>query len=561
MFRLFWRARPSLSYGLMGGAFRIAFIAAILFLPNSGPCQTTGPKPETGAAKPQTPVYTPSLTDVLGRKQMHLLSLREAVNLALENNLDIAVASVNPKIQGQAVVEAEAYFDPVFTASGQRLKNIDPSAVHRRDPDGNIIPGFQINEVKRADWTVDARITQNLISGGQVFVEYSFDRQDSKGTALGPYIFSRPMNPSWEGYLKLQIQQPLLKGFGIDVARRNIRVARNNRKISHYQFMNQLMDSMLEIQRAYWTLVLRIEELKIARQSLQRAEILRRNNEVRVRAGAMAPIELKVAEAEVATQQEGVIIAENNVRIAERELKRLMNVERLSVMTDTALVPTEYPKYDFKPIDEAYCIETALQKRPDFAQLKTDLENRKIDIKYTRNGLYPQVDFIGSIKFNGLGPSLHYDNDMIFDGGFYDAVLGLQVTVPLGGNRAAKARYAAAQLTAARLLRELKRLELQIITDVRNTVSAVETNAKRVDTTRVARELRQERLDAAEKQLEVGRITSFEVVTAQEDLARAQGAEILAIIDYTVSLAVLSRQMATILDEMGVIVEDSPILR
>jgi outer membrane protein TolC len=318
---------------------------------------------------------------------------------------------------------------------------------------------------------------------------------------------------------------------------------------------------MLDVQSAYWTLVLRIEELKIARQSLQRAEILMRNNEVRVRAGAMAPIELKVAQAEVATQQESVIVAENKVRIAEREMKRLMNVEKLSIMADTALVPTNYPRFDRKVIDEAYCIESALQKRPDFLQTKTDLETLKIDIKFTRNGLYPQVDFIGSINFNGLQSTLTRDNDMIFDGNMYDALLGVQLTVPLNGNRVAKAKHAAAQLRAARSLRELKRLELQIVTEVRNTVSTVETNSKRVDTTRVARELRQERLDAAEKQLEVGRITSFEVVTAQEDLAKAQGAEILAIIDYVVSLATLSRQMATILDELGLEVEESPILR
>jgi outer membrane protein TolC len=82
-----------------------------------------------------------------------------------------------------------------------------------------------------------------------------------------------------------------------------------------------------------------------------------------------------------------------------------------------------------------------------------------------------------------------------------------------------------------------------------------------VDTTRVARELRQERLDAAEKQLEVGRITSFEVVTAQEDLAKAQGDEIQAETDFVTSLALLSRQMGSILDELGLQVEEAPILR
>ncbi len=507
------------------------------------------------------PVYAPSQTDVLGRSQIHLLSLRESVNLALENNLDIAVASYNPKIQGQAVVEAEAFFDPVFIGSASMSKLANLFAANRRDLDGNVIPGFELTTSQQYDKRFSARIEQNIITGGKMSLEYGFNRQLLPGFPVGSVTIPRALNPSYNTDLKWEARQPLLRGAGVDVSSRNIRVAINNRKISYYQFVNQFMDTMLDIQRSYWTLVLRIEELKIARQSLQRAEILMRNNEVRVRAGAMAPIELKVAQAEVATQQEGVIVAENNVRVSERELKRLMNVEKLTVMADTALVPSEYPRFDRKPIDEAYCIETALQKRPDHEQVKTDLENRKIDVKFTRNGLYPVLDLVTSVNLNGLNKDFETSNDTLSGLQYYDAFLGVEMTMPLGGNRQAKARYAAAQLTAARLLRELKRLELQIITDVRNTVSAVETNAKRVDTTRVARELRQERLDAAEKQLEVGRITSFEVVTAQEDLARAQGAEILAIIDYVVSLATLSRQIATILDEMGLLVEPPAILR
>jgi outer membrane protein TolC len=321
------------------------------------------------------------------------------------------------------------------------------------------------------------------------------------------------------------------------------------------------MNSMLEVQVAYYTLIAQIEQLKIARQSLQRAEVLMRNNEVRVRAGAMAPIELKVAQAEVATQRETVVVAENNVRNAERDLKRLLNVERLSIVGDTALVPVDFPKFEAKGIDEAYCLETALGKRPDFLAKKEELERQKVDVKFTRNGLYPQVDVIGSIQLNGLGGAFSDDLERLFSWEYPGVFVGLQMTIPLDGNRAAKASHAKAQLRAAQLLREMKRVELQIVTQVRNSVSNVSTNAQRIETTRVARELRQERLDSAEKLLEVGRITSFEVVTAQEDLAKAQLAELNSTIDYARSLATLSQQMGTILDELRIEVEEPPILR
>ena len=567
----------------------ILLFGALGAWPRTGICQTPGAQPGPPAAPDLSLQYKQPLTDILGREKVYRLSLREAVNLTLENDLDISIASISPRIQGQAIVEAEANFDPVFTASTNYGKDVDPNAYNKHDADGNVIPGFVIDPTKRADWVFDGKISQNLISGGNVFLEYSFDREDSKGSAIGIYSYSRPLNPSWDGNLKMQIQQPLLRGAGIDVTLRNIRITQNRMKRSQLDFVKTVMDAMvvrsilslgpgvsvgagqasagsvnfgaIGIIQSYWNLVLRREELSIIRASLQRAEILMRNNEVRVRAGAMAPIELKVAQAEVAAQQENVIISENNVRNAERLLKQFMNVEKLSIMKDTGLIPKDFPRLERKVIDEAYCIETALRRDPDYEQVKIDLENAKIDVKYTRNGLWPQVDFIGSINLNGLQSTLRRDNDMMFDGNFYDLFLGLQLTVPLNGNRAAKARNAAAQLSAAQLLRSLKSRELQIVKDIRDTVSTVETNAKRVDTTRVARELRQERLDAAEKQLEVGRITSFEVVTAQEDLAGAQLREINAITDYTISLAVLSRLMATILDEMGVQVEEAPILR
>jgi outer membrane protein TolC len=165
------------------------------------------------------------------------------------------------------------------------------------------------------------------------------------------------------------------------------------------------------------------------------------------------------------------------------------------------------------------------------------------------------------LTLNSTGTGFFHDNQLLFSGNFYNDFLGLQMTMPLGGNRAAKARYTQAQLTAAQLLRQVKLLELQIVTDVRKKISDVRTNAERVQAARVARELNEERVDAAIKMLQVGRKTTLDVLTTQRDLANAQGVEISTIIDYANSLATLSRFMGTLFDELGIQTEEPPILR
>jgi outer membrane protein TolC len=530
----------------------LGLLWVLLAWPQTGVCQAPTAVPSTPPniiTQAQAQAPGPILIDLLGRKNVHRLSLREALSLCLENSLEISIARVNPQISGQNIVIAEAGFDPTFTASTSVSEDINP------------IRNFPIMPDISRDLRFDTKISQNLVTGGNVFLDYGFDRNYSPKYAVGPVAIVQGFNPAYISNLKFQMQQPLLRGAGIDIASHDIRVAQKNYKISHDQFLSQLLDTMLQIQTAYWNLVLTTANLKIARQALERSEILRRNNEVSVRAGAMAPIDLKEAESEVANDQRAVLEAENSVLKAEQDLKRLMNVEKLSIMADTGLIPTNFPTFQRKAIDEAYCIETALTRRPDFEGKKTELERQKIDIKFYRNGLYPQVDLIGSFRLNGLGTGFFHDNQLLFSGNFYNDFLGLQMTMPLGGNRAAKARYTQAQLTAAQLLRQVKLLELQIVTDVRKKISDVRTNAERVQAARVARELNEERVDAAIKMLQVGRKTTLDVLTTQRDLANAQGVEISTIIDYANSLATLSRFMGTLFDELGIQTEEPPILR
>ena len=321
----------------------------------------------------------------------------------------------------------------------------------------------------------------------------------------------------------------------------DVAIAYNNLKAAPFALLAQIQDTMLEIHRAYYTLALRIEELTRTREGLARAEILMENNGVRVQAGGMAPIELKVARAQVAHLQSAILTAEDNVRVSEMELKRLVDASSLLLRADTAIVPTDRPKCDLQEIDEGYCIVKALASRSDLAQMKGRLKEQGIEVKLSKGEFGPESDLAASFQANGLTKPVLADDDPLFKGPTFDPQQGLKLVTPLDGELAQKAR----------LLREAKRVELQVVADVRNSVLLARSNARKAQATRTARELCQERLDASEKQLEVGRITSFELVTAQDDLRKDQLDEIRAVSDYALSLDALRRQMGGFLDEIG----------
>jgi len=486
--------------------------------------------------------------DILGRKDMRFLTLRDAIAYALENNLDVAVERFGPQISEQDVIEQKATFDPVFTASASVEKRVTPVGSRLETEAVALVP------LLTDFWRFNTRLSKKTITGADIYLEYVFTRRTTSST----YAL---VNPSYESDFRLHVEQPLLRGAGIDYNRSAIKVAKLNKKISEFELQTQLMNTVAEVQYKYWALVQAIEGLKIARKSLKRAQDLLENNIQRRDAGIIPPIQVTEAEAEVATQQENIVKAENDVRNAESDLKQVMNLPDLPVLSDTAIVPVDKPISTPKEIDWVYCVEKALSKRPDFLAQKAELERNKVQIKVTKNELYPQIDLIASFNLNGLGNNFANDNDLLFSTDYYDAYLGFEVTIPLGGNRAAKARYTRAQLEAAQQLRNLKKMELKIITEVREAVRQVRTNLERIRATRKARELQQERVDAIQKMLDVGRATTFEVLSAQEDLAVAEGNELSAIIDYNTSLVTLSQLMGTILDELNIIVEEEEIPR
>jgi outer membrane protein TolC len=246
-------------------------------------------------------------------------------------------------------------------------------------------------------------------------------------------------------------------------------------------------------------------------------------------------------------------------------LKRLINDPSSEKFWQTTVIPVDQPSDAEVEIDVDASVQTALQRRPELDQSRTELDTRGYNVRYTRNQLRPQVDIVGSLAFSGLGGNEFIRDDFagsIVDeipGGYTDALkqlggrdfrdwsLGLRFSYPMGRSTES-ARHAQAQVEFRQQRATIESQELIVAQQVRVTARAVDTNRKRIQTTRVARELSQERLEAEEKKFEVGMSTSFFIVQAQRDLTEAAANELRALIDYNKALVEFERARGTLLD-------------
>lgn len=420
---------------------------------------------------------------------------------------------------------------------------------------------FASPNINRSDSKVwDLKLSQKLVTGMDYELSFNNRRNKTNSRFAG-------LNPQYSSQLELNITQPLLKNFGIDINKTEITIASNNKDISGFEFQGKVIETLNQVENLYWDLVFSIEDLKVKQKSLERARDLERRVKAQVDVGIMAPLEILQAQSEVASREQLLLGAENLIQDTEDNLKNAMNMNFASAEGQKTVSPADRPKFSSRPqmkLDEA--LKMALKKRPDYLAKKKELKNKNIRVKFNKNQLYPSVDLFGSLGLNGLAGEAvsiaNFDGTTTrspFDGdftkslgalgntNFFNWQVGVRLSYPLG-NRSAKSRLSASRLEVQQALLDIKNLENKIIVEVREAVRQIETDIKRVQATRIARKLALEKLSAEEKKFAVGMSTSFNILEFQEDLAGEQSNAIKAIIDYNKSLNNLNRVLANTLE-------------
>jgi outer membrane protein TolC len=298
----------------------------------------------------------------------------------------------------------------------------------------------------------------------------------------------------------------------------------------------------------------------VAQRAVTLADKLVEDNKARVEVGTLAPLDIVQAEAEAATRRQTLAASEATMQTSELALKRYLVSGTDDPLWRQQLVPVDLPSLEPAPTDIEGAVRRALERRTDLVNARKNLESSDVTIKYYKNQSLPAVDLItsygaqgiGGTQFQRSGSGLNSIITGTVPGGYRDALSlltnrdfpnwNMQVTMSYNiGASQADAQYARARLQRNQSQARLRSLELQIATEVTNAAITVQSNLKRVEAARAARELAEKRLEAEQSKFEVGMSTNFFVVKAQRDLRDAQNTELRALADYRKSLVNFER--------------------
>jgi len=473
------------------------------------------------------------------------LSLEDCILKAIENNLDVAINILNPELADISVSQAKEKFMP--NLSFNYLKRDTNSASY------SFLDAA--DQVTTAYNNYSAQVSQLIPTGGSFSIALDGYKNDTNRSF-------QTINPRYGNTLTFNFTQPLLKNFGFKISRREIIVAQNNRDISENTFKRNLQDTVYEVEETYLNLIGSIEFLKVRKQSLKLAQDLLAKNKRAVEVGTLAPIEILNAQADVATREADILEAEAMVKNSEDLLKTILNLAAETEDADTVKInPSDKPAYEEVQVNLDEALLKAMENRPDLNATRIDLKNKEINLSYSKNQLLPDLSFQVSYWSPGItGDQILYENNDVLRGAVIGTIqgspsdslrdalnfkyknwsVGLTLSIPLS-SVLSRAAYAQAKVNLEQSMLRLKNQEQQIFLEIKNAVRAVQTNYKRAQAYKVARQLAEKKLEAEEEKLRVGLSTNYFVLQYQRDLTNAQTQELSAIIDYNLSIARLDR--------------------
>ena len=470
------------------------------------------------------------------------LTIDEAVQRALERNLDIAVQRLNPETFDFAIASLRGIYRPTLTeAMGIR----DQSQFSTSQTVGADI-------LKTATLTGNTGLTQSLSKGGGNFtLTFNNNRSNQSSTFA-------TRNPTLNANINGALVQPLLRGFRIDGTRSQLLITKLNQEMSEIAVRGVIVSTLSTVRNAYWDLVYAIQAIDVARRSLALASKLVEDNRARVEVGTLAPIDVVQSQSEEALRRQTLVQAEGTRRTLELALKRLLVNGTDDPLWNTSINPVDQPSLTPESLDVQSAVRRALENRSDLQQSKRQLASNEVSIRSLKDLSLPGLDLNASYGIAGVGGPQFFRSGLggsvtsIKPGGYTDALssltafkaptwnLFLNLSYPLG-NSAAEANLARARVVKQQTGAQVKQLELQIATEVTNTAIQADSSLTRYQAASASRELAQKRLDAEQSKFEVGMSTNFFVVQAQRDLADAQNTALRALIDYRKALVDFQR--------------------
>jgi len=590
------------------------------------------------------------------------LTVQDAIALALENNIDLEIARYNPlidqwnleRLQGGGALPGVPSGQSLATsvASGQGVSGSQAAAGVSTSASTNnsgssvgatisqigpvtptLDPAFQYSatfshrsllesdEVQSDLYNVidksrnySASLSEGLITGGQITATY-------RESYLNENVPSDTPNPTYAPYISLSFQHNFLQGFGTAVNSRFITTAKATLKADDLTFKGEVIGVIANVLTLYYGLVADYQDVKATETALTVAQQFYENNRKEVQLGAMAPLDVTTAEAQVASSQQDFVVAQTNLEQQQVQLKNVLSRNGLAdpVIAEAEIIPLdriEVPEQENLPALKDL-ITTALQNRTDLAVQKINISNSQISNLGTINGLLPQLAVLLGASAQGLagpyrigtvrnaipvsssttgtqtsGTSSGSSTSVPLPAGAIPCPAGYAPGTlciqPLGNfvggidnalsqtferdfpseraggfiyapmrNRQAQADYGIDQLTLRQSQLQLQQGLNQLIVDVSNGIVGVQQARIRYLAAVKSRGLEQQLLDAEQKKFSLGASTTFLVVQQQRDLATAESAEIAALVAYSNARVALDQTLGTTLEQNHVTIDEA----
>jgi outer membrane protein len=470
------------------------------------------------------PAHNVPPTSILGTNiTVRPITLDEAVQMALKDNYDIQIIRYNVDIAEFDLRGSYGAYEPALNASANYSYDRSPG---RRQNNNGVI-SFAPPQVTESD-SYTAGIGGLAPSG----LQYDLDGRLGHSQVTGPL----DVNANWA----LTLRQPILRNFWIDSARRDILLNKNRLKLSEWQLREQLINTIAQVENAYYDLIRARENIKVQRAALDSNNQLLRENKKRVEVGALAPLDEKQSEAEVAHAIATLLQTEQVYAVALNTLKNLITQDYsnwIPIVLDPVETLVAVPASPELP--ESW--KLGLTLRPELQEAKLNIEGQNISIKYLKNQIWPQIDLTGSYGQLGVSERFRGGADQALDDRNPRYSVGAVLSIPLGGSWSARNALKAARKSSEQLLMEYKRLEQVIMVAIDNAIKLLRSQFQQVEAARQARLFAQDALSAEQKKYENGKSTSYEVLLKQRDLTSRRFEELAALADYNKALVGLAQ--------------------
>jgi len=472
------------------------------------------------------------------------LTLNQCVEKALRENLDLSIELMNPDMEALSLQEAREKFLPQFNLSYQNRDSNQPGT-----------------------WGVEGT---SILSKSD-YLSFLLSQRFAWGTSLNLSVYSSMtdttkaytvINPSYYSSVRLDLTQPLLKGFGAKVGNIEAIKAARGREIADANLLSKAFLTVFQVEDAYWNLVLARENLRVNELSLANSrEMLARNREA-ARIGTKSGIEVLNSETEVARYEDSVQAGLRTVQLREDQLKKLLN---LPAGGGEKIIPLDPPTIALRDVKAEEVLRVALENRPELTASRRRMENSATDLAYSKNQALPQLDLKLSLWNPGQSgiKNIYQDNNP-FSGIILDRIVGgradsfsdilkgkyknwevnVSLSIPLANllsrTGLARARMAQDQLQI-QYEKQMKDIEFEVLDIVRE----LQAKALKIESSTRFRELTEKRVVSETQRYQQGLVGSEWLFNYQRDLASAKSAEIQAVVDYKIALARLDRVMGT----------------